>query len=106
MKKWKHKGVGYAAVSTMLDAIKKYLGVTEFRVRIDPDNYASQGLFEKLGAVPNGISEFMLHREEDMKQWEEENIHLIDDKMIELANQFHVEPGKLLSHVLEYQLVW
>lgn len=106
LKKWKHKGVGYAAVSTMLDAIKKYLGVTEFRVRIDPDNYASQGLFEKLGAVPNGISEFMLHREEDMKQWEEENIHLIDDKTIELANQFHVEPRKLLSHVLEYQLVW
>ena len=33
LKKWKHKGVGYAAVSTMLDAIKKYLGVTEFRVR-------------------------------------------------------------------------
>lgn len=106
LKHWNHKGIGYVAVSMMLDEIKQRLDITEFRVRIDPDNYASQGLFEKLGAVPNGISEFMLHKEEDINRCEDENIHLIDDKMIELANKFNVEPRKLLSHVLEYKLVW
>lgn len=53
------------------------MGVKKFRVKIDADNYASQRLFEKLGAIPYGIAE-----------------------------QFGVEPRKLLSHVLEYELNW
>ncbi len=34
----------------MLDEIKNRLNVSEFRVRIDVENYPSQRLFEKLGA--------------------------------------------------------
>ena len=82
------------------------MDITEFRVRIETDNYASQGLFEKLGAVPNGITEYALHREEDIKSYEDKNIHCIDSRMIELANKFNVEPRTLLSHILEYKLVW
>ena len=26
--------------------------------------------------------------------------------MIEVAKKFHVEPRQLLSHVLEYELIW
>jgi len=78
----------------------------EFRVKIDSDNYASQGLFEKLGAVPYGIAEFMLHKEEDIRKCEEENLQEIDDKLMEVAEKFGVEPRKLLSHVLEYRLEW
>ncbi|NBH15028.1 N-acetyltransferase [Lachnospiraceae bacterium] len=104
--KWKHKGIGYKAVSVMLDEIKNRLNVSKFRVRIDAENYPSQKLFEKLGAEPNGISEFMLHGEADIQRCEEENLHLIDERMQELASKFNVEPKKLLSHVLEYRLVW
>lgn len=106
LNKWKHKGIGYNAISVMLDEIKNRLDVSEFRVRIDAENYPSQRLFEKLGAEPNGISEFMLHEEGDIHRCEEENIHLIDDRMRKLAKKFDVEPRKLLSHVLEYKLVW
>ena len=106
LNKWKHKGIGYRAISIMLDEIKNRLNVSEFRVRIDAENYPSQRLFEKLGAEPNGISEFLLHEEADIRRCEEENIHLLDERIQELAKQFNVEPRKLLSHVLEYKLTW
>lgn len=106
LEKWKYKRIGYKALSVMLDEIKKRLSVSQFRVRIDVENYPSQRLFEKLGAEPNGISEFMLHEETDIWRCEEENIHLIDERMRELAKKFNVQPRKLLSHVLEYRLVW
>ena len=106
LNKWKHKGIGYRAISVMLDEIKNRLNVSEFRVRIDAENYPSQRLFEKLGAEPNGISEFLLHEEADIRRCEEENIHLLDERIQELAKQFNVEPRKLLSHVLEYKLTW
>ena len=105
LKSWMHRGIGYASIRMMLDEIKNRLGVTEYRIRIDSDNYASQGLFEKLGVVPNGISELLLHGEE-IEKWEEENLHLINDKLIAVAEKFYVEPRELLSHVLEYELVW
>ena len=106
LNKWKHKGIGYRAISVMLDEIKNRLNVSEFRVRIDAENYPSQRLFEKLGAEPNGISEFLLHEEADIRRCEEENIHLLDERIQELAKQFNVEPRRLLSHVLEYKLMW
>ena len=74
--------------------------------KIDAENYASQRLFEKLGATPYGIAEHMLHKEEDIIRCEEENLDEIDDKLIQLAEKFGVEPRKLLSHVLEYELNW
>lgn len=101
-----NQGLGYAAIATMLDAIKNRLDVTTFRVRIDPGNRASQKLFEKLGAVPNGISEFLIHDQAALEKCEEDNLQYIDDQLIALAAKFHVEPRKLLSHVLEYTLDW
>lgn len=103
---WTHQGIGSAVISAMLDAIKEHLGIFDFRVRIDPANFASQGFFEKLGARPNGISKFILQNESEIRQCEETNLHLIDAALIAVAERFHVEPRKLLSHVLEYTLHW
>lgn len=103
---WTKNGVGPVAISAMLDAIKTRLGITEFRVRIDPGNSASQKMFERLGAVPNGISEYIVHDPSIIEKCEENNLHLIDDAVIELAEKFGVEPRKLLSHILEYTLTW
>ena len=103
---WTKHGIGYPALFTMLNAIKSRLGVTEFRVRIDPTNYPSQKLFERLGAIPNGLSELWLHDHRALEKFEEENLHLIDERIVEVAKKFQVEPRKLLSHVLEYRLSW
>lgn len=104
--KWTHQGVGSAAIPAMLDALKNRLSADNFRIRIDPTNTASQGLFEKLGAKPNGISKFILQSEEEIPQCEEANLHLIDDALIAVAKKIDVAPRKLLSHVLEYTLHW
>ena len=105
-KKWRRQGIGYAALHIFLSELKARLQRNTFRIKIDPENYASQQLFEKLGAVPYGIAEFILHKEEDILRCEEENLQEIDDQLIELASRFKVEPRKLLSHVLEYELKW
>lgn len=106
LSKFRYKGVGYAAICIMLSAIKSRLGVDCFRAKIDADNYASQRLIEKLGATPYGIAEYILHKEEDITRCEEENLDAIDEKLMQVAQKFGVEPRKLLSHVLEYELTW
>lgn len=104
--KFRYKGIGCKAISIMLSEIKNRLGIERFRAKIDPENYASQRLIEKLGATPYGIAEYLLHKEEDITRLEEENLDEIDDQLIHVAQKFGVEPRKLLSHVLEYELNW
>ena len=104
LKAWTGKGIGYLAIKEMLRVIKERIGATEFRVRIDPGNIASQKLFEKLGAVPNGISKHLLYDKDEIRRCEEENVELIDEALITVAEKFGVEPRKLLSHVLEYKI--
>ena len=106
LRKFHRQGIGYAAISMMLDIIKDKLGVTEFRVRMFSDNIASRKLFEKLGAVPNGISEYLIHNKKDIHDFEEQYLHTITDDLREVAKRFNVEPRQLLSHVLEYRLAW
>ena len=103
---WTNQGIGRIAIDGMLDAVKARLGINQFRVRIDPGNHASQKMFEKLGAIPNGISEFLIHDRATLEKCEEDNLHLIDADTISLAGKFGVEPRKLLSHILEYSLPW
>lgn len=103
---WTNQGIGSQVITAMMEAIAKRLGVTEFRVRIDPGNRASQKLFEKLGATPNGISEFLIHDQDALNKVEEDNLHLIDEDLTALATKFGVEPRHLLSHVLEYTLLY
>ena len=100
------QGIGSVSISAMLDTIRDRLGKTEYRIRIEPTNHASQRLFEKLGAVPNGISELWVHDREELEQLENENLQLVDNALISVAEKFSVEPRTLLSHVLEYKLTW
>ena len=82
------------------------MGKTKYRIRIEPTNQSSQRLFEKLGAVPNGVSELWVHDREDLDQLENDSLQLIDDTLTSVAEKFSVEPRTLLSHVLEYKLTW
>lgn len=106
LKKFHNKGIGYRAISIMLSEIKSRLNVNKYRVKIASDNYASQRLFEKLGANPYGIAEYLLHNEDDIIRYEEENLDAIDERLVQVAEKFEVEPRQLLSHVLEYELKW
>ena len=43
-----------------MDQFSEITGEHVFRSRVEVDNYASQALHRKLGAVPNGMSEFLI----------------------------------------------
>ena len=103
---WTKHGIGFLALTAMLDEMKSRLGVSKYIVRIEPANMASQKLFENLGARPSGIVDLWFNEQTTLKKCEEAGLHLIDDDMIEVAKKFNVEPRKLLSHVLEYELLW
>lgn len=103
---WTGKGIGNLVITAMLREIKQRMQKSEFRLRIEPNNYASQKLFERLGAKPNGISELWIHDQETLTRIEEENLDQINDQLVEVASKFQVEPRLLLSHVLEYTLSW
>lgn len=105
LKKYRHRGYGYHALVEMLNALTALTGKTTYRSRVDSDNYASQNLMKKLGAIPNGISEMFIHGE-DLRKFQEENKNLIDDKLRKLAKEFHVAPIDLIGHVLEFRIDW
>lgn len=100
-----HQGYGYRALKMYLETVANISDRHEFASRVDADNIASQNLMEKLGFRPYGLSEFLLHREEDQLAAEEEYKDKLDDRYMTLAKKFGVEPEKLLSHVLEYRIV-
>lgn len=100
-----HQGYGYRALKMYLEIVANLAKRYEFSSRVDTDNIASQNLMEKLGFQPYGLSEFLLHKEEDKLAAEEEYKDRLDERYMALAEKFHVEPRKLLSHVLEYRIV-
>ena len=62
--------------------------------------------FEKIGATPNGISELWIHDRDTLSKFEDDNLQQIDAHLIKVAEKFNVSPRNLLSHVLEYTLLW
>lgn len=101
--KYHRKGFGYNALSLFTNKLTELTGRKTFRVRIYIDNKASQLLFKKLGAIPDGISEFLLSGEA-LSDFQKDNKDMIDEDIIQVAREFNVEPEQLLGHVLEYKL--
>ena len=97
-----HKGYGTEALSLFMKKVACITGNRFFRVRVDIDNYASQALMRKLGAYPNGVSDFLL-RGEDLEKFKTENIDMIDDRIRAVADEFCMEPEDILGQVLEYR---
>ena len=97
-----HKGYGTEALSLFMDLIYKLTERRFFRARVAVDNHASQGLMKKLGATPDGISEYLLHGD-DIKIFQEENKDMITDEVREVADEFCMDAEDLLGYVLEYR---
>lgn len=97
-----HKGYGTEALPLLMQAMHKLTGRRYFRARVEIDNHASQGLMKKLGATPNGISEFLLHGEE-IEKFQEENKDSITDEIRAVAAEFCMDAEDILGYVLEYR---
>lgn len=97
-----HKGYGSEAMSLFMRSLNKLTGRRFFRVRVEIDNHASQGLMRKLGAYPNGISEFLLHGEE-IEKFQIEHKDMITDEIRKVAAEFCMDAEDILGYVLEYR---
>lgn len=104
LKKVHNQGIGFHSLKLLMTEYARLSGKEYFISKVDPQNFASQRLMEKLGGKPDGICDFIIHREEEKIALENEYAHLIDDKLIDLAEKFNVKPEKLLSHVLRYRI--
>ena len=98
-----HKGYGTEALQLLMQALNRLTDRRYFRVRVEIDNHASQGLMKKIGAIPNGISEFLLHGEE-IENFQEDYKDMITDEIREVAAEFCMEAEEMLGYVLEYRL--
>lgn len=96
------QGYGSEALMLLMKSVHNLTGRRFFRARVDVDNYASQKLMKKLKAIPNGISEYLLHGEE-IEKFQMEYKDMITDEMREVAEEFCMEAEDLLGYVLEYR---
>ncbi|MCM1245612.1 MAG: GNAT family N-acetyltransferase [Roseburia sp.] len=104
LEKFRGGGIGYAALYKLLYTLTREYGIKKFTYCTDSDNYASQALVSKIGGRPAGLKRFFFLRENEVENFEEENMGMIDSKLEEVAVLFDVETRKLLSHVLVYSI--
>lgn len=104
LKKVNNQGIGFHSLKLLMNEYAKLSGREYFISKVDPKNYASQRLMEKLGGKPDGICNFLIRGEEEKIAFENKYAHLIDDKLTSVAEKFNVKPEKLLSHVLRYRI--
>ena len=59
----------------------------------------------KLCGVPNGVRRRSIYLEEkDVTEFEQNNLELLDDRLNQVARDFEVNPEKLLSHMLVFEI--
>ena len=97
-----HKGYGTEALFLLMQVLHRLTGRRYYHTKVEIDNYASQGLMKKLGAIPNGISEFLLQGEA-IEKFQEDYKHMITDEIRSVANEFCMEAEDILGYVLEYR---
>lgn len=88
----------------LLNILSEKYGKQEFYAKIEPDNYASQFLFEKLGGVPTGLVKDFKLSDERVERFIESHRNLIDGRMQNVAKKFDVEVDRLLTNLLVYKL--
>lgn len=96
------QGYGTEALSLLMEFLYKVTGRRFFRARVEVDNRASQKMMKKLGAFPNGISEFMLHGEE-IERFRMEHKDKITEDIRTVAEEFGMEAEDILGYILEYR---
>lgn len=103
MKEYQHQGIGYKAIIMMLNKLEEKYGKQEFYAKIEPDNYASQFLFEKLGGIPTGLVKDYEISDERAEKFIETHRYLLDERMQNIAKKFDIEADLLLTNLLVYK---
>lgn len=104
MQEYRHQGIGYRSIIMMLEKLAEKYGKQEFCAKVEPDNYASQFLMEKLKGIPVGLTKDYIISDERSAQFIETHRYLLDERMCDIAERFGVEADLLLTNLLVYKL--
>jgi RimJ/RimL family protein N-acetyltransferase len=104
LRKYRGQGIGYQALSDMMASIEETSNVSGFISVVEPDNYISQKLMYKLGGIPAGVRQSNWLGDEDVDDFEKAHMDLLDERLLQVAEDFCVSPQKLLSSVLVFDI--
>ena len=104
LKKYHHQGYGYMAMKLLIETLKKTIGQQHVLAIVSCDNFASQALMRKLGAVPHGLDETDPRAFSKMNEENEQVLDLQDDRVLKLAEEFHVNVKDLKGRILRYMI--
>ena len=104
MKEYQGQGIGYHAIIDLLNKITFNYGKVNYYAKIEPDNYASQFLFEKLGGRPVGVVRDYTIPDDQVESFTKCSMDLLDRNLEEVARKFNVEAKGLLTHLLIYEM--
>lgn len=100
------QGFGPEAVAAFMTAFRQVAGDVAFVARIEAENANSQKMFRRLGFAPAGIGTFIIKDPADLERFEQmrlDELGGIPEGLKGLADEFDVEPRKLLSHLLVFE---
>ena len=104
MPEYRFRGIGCKAIIMMLNILSEQYGKQEFYAKVEPDNYASQFLIERLKGKPVGLAKDFQISDERVKQFVESHRYLLDGRIKNIAKVFEVEEDLLLTNLLVYKL--
>ena len=99
-------GFGPEAISAFMESIQKTAGPMDFVAVIEPENVNSQKMFRRLGFKPERIATLFIKDPDDLRCFEDmrlQGLGEIPEGLLDLAEEFGVEPRRLLSHVLVFR---
>ena len=102
--KYRHQGIGYAALVRLLEICEKEYHVKELHSKVYSDNFPSILLMRKIGGTPYGITGNPCIEESLRPEFQKDNAELLSDNVKRMAELFDVEPELLLSHLLVFQI--
>lgn len=99
-------GFGPEAIFAFMESIQKAAGPMDFVAVIEPENVNSQKMFRRLGFKPERIATLFIKDPDDLRCFEDmrlQGLGEIPEGLLDLAEEFGVEPRRLLSHVLVFR---
>lgn len=102
--KFRHQGIGYEAVVQLLEICKNEYHMHKIQSEVYADNYPSILLMRKIGAIPCKIKRNACIDEAFQSDFQRDNEGLISDNVRSMAKLFDVDPKRLLSNLLVFQI--
>ena len=103
-KVFQHQGIGYTALTQLLEICKNEYHMQRVHSKVYPDNYPSVLLMRKVGALPLKTVRNACIDPSSMTEFKTANAELISDNLCKIADLFQVSPDHLLPNLLIFEI--